>query len=660
MCGICGIVDFGGGGVEERAVARAMTDVLAHRGPDGEGLWGSPSGVLLGHRRLAIIDLAGGQQPMAGCGGRVHVTFNGEIYNFRELQRELEARGHRFHTHSDTETIVHAYEEFGARAVERLRGMFAFAVWDEPRRELLLARDRVGKKPLYYALTARGALVFGSELKSLLEHPDVAREIDPEALDAYLTFGYVPDPLTIFRGVCKLPPGCHLTLREGAKPRIERYWDFPYERVEGGRSAGDKGRARAEDYLEELRALLDEAVRIRLVSDVPLGAFLSGGIDSSTVVGLMARHTERPVKTFSIGFDEDSFNELKFARLAARHFATEHHEFVVTPREITSTVEELVWHFDEPFSDPSSLPTYAVSKLAREFVTVALSGDGGDELFAGYTRYVVDRHRSGFARLPRFVRRGLMGPLSRALPHGARGRNYLHNVALDPLDRYLDSVSTFTSLNKPLLYAEDFRRSLDVGGRGEDRALARFRAIAAGAPTADPLESLLYLDSKTYLPGDILVKVDRMSMAASLEARAPLLDHKLIEFVCRIPPSLKLSGTETKSIFKRAVRGLVPDELLKRPKQGFGMPIQQWINRELRDYIRDVLTGARARGRGYFRPAYVDLLLDEHARGRRDHSFQLWSLFVLELWQRNFVDRAHGGVATASQQTDKLRSRVAV
>jgi asparagine synthase (glutamine-hydrolysing) len=579
-----------------------MCRVIAHRGPDDQGT-AVVGEAALGMRRLSIIDLAGGRQPMTGCTGRHTVVFNGEIYNFAELRRDLEARGHAFRTHSDTETIVHAYEEFGAASVERLRGMFAFAVWDAEGRELFVARDRVGKKPLYYTLTRGGSFVFGSELKSLLEHPEVGREVEPAALDAYLTFGYVPDPLSVFRGVWKLPPGSLLKFRPGAGPRVEQYWDFPYG------PADEEGRATEEELIEELRSLLDEAVRVRLVADVPLGAFLSGGIDSSTVVGLMARHSSRPVKTFSIGFREDSFDELSYARLAARHFSTEHHEFVVTP-EVCHLVDDLIRHFDEPFADSSALPTYVVSKMAREHVTVALSGDGGDELFAGYTRYGVDRRREKFARLPRLVRSGVMAPLSRRLPHGAPGRNFINNVALDPLDA--------------------------------------FREVAAGAPSGDPLDRLLYLDSKTYLPGDILTKVDRMTMAASLEARVPLLDHKLIEFVCRrVPPALKLDGAETKAVFKRAVRGLVPDELLDRPKQGFGVPIEKWINRELRARMRETLLERRTRERGYFEGSYIELLLDEHARGRRDHSMRLWALFVLELWHRSYADGDAGRAAAA-------------
>ena len=493
-------------------------------------------------------------------------------------------------------------------------------------KELFIARDRVGKKPLYYTITPSGTLIFGSELKCLRDHPEFRGQMNTEALDAYLTYGYVPDPLTIFKDVYKLPPGHYLTFGRG-RLRIEQYWDFPYSepQVEPAQSE--------EECLEELRALLDEAVRLRLVADVPLGAFLSGGVDSSSVVGIMARHTPQPVKTFSIGFNEDSYNELKYARIAAKTFGTDHHEFIVTPA-IRDVVDELVWHFDEPFADSSAIPTYMVSKLAREFVKVVLSGDGGDEVFGGYTRYALDRKRSGFARLPRFLRRGMMQPLGRKLPHGARGRNYLYVMAFEPLDRYIEDISIFTRLNKPALYTSDFRQQL-----GTTEAAARFRELAQLSRSGDALDPLLYLDSKTYLPGDILTKVDRMSMAASLEVRVPLLDHKLIEFVCtRIPASMKMKGLETKHIFKRAVSVLVPPEILNRPKQGFGVPIEKWINDQLRDRVRGTLTEPRTQQRGYIEPSYVNLLLDEHERGRRDHATELWALFMLELWQRTFVD----------------------
>lgn len=623
MCGIAGfIAPREADKLSKAELLNRMCSIIAHRGPDDQGTMIDRQAAL-GMRRLSIIDLAGGHQPLSGCDKAVSVVFNGEIYNFRELQRDLEARGHRYHTNSDTESIAHAYEEYGSDCVKHLRGMFALAIWDAPTDKLFIARDRVGKKPLYYTLTPQGTFVFGSELKCLLEHPEVEREINLEALDAYLTFGYVPDPLTIFRDIHKLPPGSHLTFA-GGRITVEQYWDFNFEPFES---------LDENEYLEELRRLLDEAVRLRLVSDVPLGAFLSGGVDSSTVVGLMAQAMTQPVKTFSIGFNEDSYSELKYARVTARHFNTDHHEFIVTP-DICHIVDELVWHFDEPFADSSAIPTYMVSKLAREHVTVALSGDGGDELFAGYTRYVVDRQRSGFAKLPRVLREGVMQPLSRNLPHGARGRNYLHNIALEPLDRYLDSISTFTSLTRRSLYSVEFGKKLHE----RDEMLMQFRNYAAQIHTGDAVDPLLYLDSRTYLPGDILTKVDRMSMAVSLEARVPLLDHKLIEYVTRIPAALKLKGLTTKHIFKQAVRGLIPDELLDRPKQGFGVPIPQWINSELRGRIRETLTEKQTEQRGYFDPGYVNLMLDEHEKRRRDHSAQLWSLFMFELWHRTFIN----------------------
>jgi len=647
MCGIAGFVtpDEHRDAREAREVLERMCQMIAHRGPDDQGVM-IEGPAAIGMRRLSIIDLPGGHQPMSGCDRATTIVFNGEIYNYRELQRVLERRGHRFKTNSDTETIVHAYEEFGKRCVDHLRGMFAFAIWSANDRELFIARDRAGKKPLYYATTPNGTMIFGSELKALREHPELSRDINIEALDAYLTFGYVPDPLTIFCGVHKLPAGHTLTFRHD-RVSIEQYWDFPYQQSQAQPFRTE------DECVDELRALLDESVRTRLVADVPLGAFLSGGVDSSTVVGLMARHTDRPVQTFSIGFHEDSYNELAYARIAAKKFATDHHEFVVTP-DICEVVDDLAWHFDEPFADSSAIPTYMVSKLAREHVKVVLSGDGGDELFAGYPRYAADRKRSGFAQLPRFLREGMMQPLGHSLPHGAWGRNYVHNVALEPLDRYIEDISIFTRLNKPALYTNDFLRQ-----SGKSEAAARFREIALRSRADDPLDPLLYLDSKTYLPGDILAKVDRMSMAVSLETRVPLLDHKLIEFVCaRIPADMKMKGPETKHIFKRAVRDLVPEEILNRPKQGFGVPIDQWINQQLRARVRETLTEACTMQRGFFEPRYINVLLDEHERGRRDHASELWALFMLELWHRKFVDTT-AGVRSADRLTEHFAPMVA-
>jgi len=628
MCGITGFIDFWDRNTnrsfERGQLLKTMSDVIRHRGPDDEGFLLKP-GVALGMRRLSIIDLAGGHQPICGEDGSVTIVFNGEIYNFQELRYELESHGHAFKTNSDTEAIVHAYEEYGPASADHLRGMFVFAIWDDKSNELYLARDRVGKKPLYYSVTTGGTLVFGSEMKSILEHPEVTREINVEALDAYFTLGYVPDPLTIFRNIQKLPPGHYLTFANG-RLRIQQYWDFTFEPAES---------RKPEDYADELRALLNESVRLRLISDVPLGAFLSGGIDSSTVVALMAQHMNQPVKTFSIGFHEDSYNELKYARLTANKLGTDHHEFFVTP-EICDIIDDLVWHFDEPFADPSAIPTFMVSKLARDHVTVVLSGDGGDELFAGYTHYVVQESRRAFSTLPKTLREGMMRPLSYRLPHGAWGRNYLHNISLDPIDRYLDSLSYFTGLTRKALYTSDFQNTLGA----TDKVARSFREYASRVQTNETLDQLLYIDGKTYLPGDILTKVDRMSMATSLEVRVPLLDHKLIDFVTKVPASLKLAGTETKQLLKRVARDLIPAEIVNRPKQGFGMPLEEWINRQLRDQIRETLREPRTRQRGYVKYEYVDLILNEHEKGRRDHSQPLWALLILELWHRRYVDQS--------------------
>ncbi len=608
MCGITGFIsqDKSAPLAERTAQLDRMCRLITHRGPDEQGVF-HETRVALGMRRLAIIDVQHGQQPMFSCGGNLAIVFNGEIYNYQELKADLETRGHRFRTDSDTETIVHAFEEHREKCLAELRGMFAFAIWDKQAEKLFLARDRAGKKPLFYSLTKKGTFVFGSELKTVLAHPEIERKINYAALDAYLTFGYVPEDFCIFENIHKLAPGHFLEFQNG-KIRIEKYWDFPLgEQTE---------RIDEAEYIQELRRLLAEAVKIRLIAEVPLGAFLSGGVDSSAIVAQMARLSPTKVKTFSIGFN------------------TEHHEFVVTP-DIVNEIDRLVWHFDEPFADSSALPTFVVSKLAREFVTVALTGDGGDELFAGYTRYQKHFKPSRLNNLPKFLRCGVFGGASELLPHNARGRNFLRNVSLDHAERYVDSVSQFTKLNRRKLYDKNFRAQMnDSFGAGEQNFIDYANRFAAGS-----LDSLLYLDSKTYLPADILTKVDRMSMAVSLEARAPLLDHKLIEFAARIPANLKLKNQETKYIFKRAGLGIVPDEILYRPKQGFGVPVNVWINDQLRDRIRETLSDSQTVQRGIFNQKYVDVLLGEHQSGRRDHAHALWTLFMLELWQRQFVDQ---------------------
>lgn len=626
MCGIAGFISKEKNlpTAERVSLLDKMCKVITHRGPDEQGTIVKDRAAL-GMRRLSIIDLKSGQQPIFDCSGNLAIVFNGEIYNYQSLKKDLESRGHKFKTNSDTETIVHAYEEFGADCVQHLRGMFAFAIYDFANESLFIARDRVGKKPLFYSLTEQGNFVFGSELKVLIEHGEISKAIDLSALDSYLTFGYIPEEFCIFKGVQKLAPGHFLFFKRG-ELATKKYWDFDY-------SENYKVKTEAE-YIEVLREKIKEAVKIRLISEVPLGAFLSGGVDSSSIVGMMSQISDAPVKTFSIGFNEDTFNELKFARVAAKHFKTEHHEFIVTP-DLVEIADDLVWHFDEPFADSSALPTFMVSKMARDFVTVVLSGDGGDELFAGYTRYVTDKKRSGLEKLPRTIRQNLLKPLSEVLPHGAKGKNFLYNTSLDAIARYIDSISYFGKLKKIELYSNLLKENLN-GDFGKAEQI--YGEIAKNVSSENATDKLLYLDSKTYLPSDILTKVDRMTMATSLEARVPLLDHELIEFVTKIPAELKLKGLETKYIFKKAMEGIVPNEILYREKQGFGVPINEWINSQLKDRIQGVLGEKRTLERGYFEPKYIKILLEEHAKNRRDHSHALWALWMLELWHRRFVD----------------------
>ncbi len=627
MCGITGFIATDSNvPVEPRAALLGrMCDSIYHRGPDEEGTL-VRGRAALGMRRLSIIDIKTGQQPIFNSDGTLAIVFNGEIYNFRDVRAELETLGHQFRTNSDTEVIVHAYDEFGEECLDKLRGMFAFAIWDFSREELFIARDRVGKKPLFYAIASNGDFVFGSELKTILTHGGIELEVDTGALDAFLTFGYVPDEFCMIGGVKKLLPGHFLKVKHG-RVTTQKYWDFDLRPSEVDRSDNDW----AEMLIEQLR----EAVKIRLISEVPLGAFLSGGIDSSAIVALMAELSEKPVKTFSIGFREDSYDELKYARIAAKHFGTEHHEFVVTP-DLYDILDEIVWHFDEPFADQSSLPTFMLSKLAREHVTVVLSGDGGDELFAGYERYSVDRRRNGFSRIPSFFRKGVLRRLSSFLPDSAPGKNYLYNVSLDPISRYIDSISPFNGPRKAKLYTSGFRSAMN----GSCSYGARVFEEHANRPEAgEGLSKLLYLDSKTYLPADILTKVDRMTMANSLEARVPFLDHKLVEMASQMRQDLKLRNGRSKYILKKALHGSIPDEILYREKQGFGVPVGQWINDQLRVRINDDLSAQRTVERGYFERAYVQTLLREHESRRRDHSDPLWLLWMLELWIRKYIDK---------------------
>jgi asparagine synthase (glutamine-hydrolysing) len=626
MCGICGVV--GPGAVDRDALA-AMTAALWHRGPDDDGFYVDERedgpGVGLGFRRLSIIDLETGNQPIGNEDGSVQVVFNGEIYNFRELRRELEAAGHRFATATDTEVIVHLYEEHGAACVERLDGMFALALWDSNARELLLARDRFGKKPLYYA-EVDGGLLFGSELKALLRHPRCPTELDFAAFSRYLALEYVPTPSSIFAGVKKLPGGQLLRWRRGSTS-LERYWDLPFHPDEAplGEAA----------YAAELTRLLRAAVRRRLVSDVPLGAFLSGGIDSSSVVAMMVEELPaHDVKTFSIGFEDRSFDESAHARRVAEHFGTDHHEELFTARTMLDLLPTVADFLDEPFGDASILPTYLLSKFTRGSVTVALGGDGSDELLAGYPTFPADRVARLY-RVPRLLHEDVLVPLAARLPVSTR------NFSLDfKAKRFLRGARLPVELRHPVWlgsFAPDELAALLP--RTPPDPYAQQREAYASAPTSDPLERLVYLYAKTYLQDDILVKVDRASMACSLEVRAPFLDTALVEFLGRVPPRLKLRRLETKRLLKTAMGQILPPGIADRPKKGFGIPIAEWFKGELREALLDELSPERLRRQGLLNAPEVERLLSEHLSGSADHRKPLWTLFMFQLWHDRWLAR---------------------
>ncbi len=630
MCGIAGILDLGGGIIDRTAVERLCAR-LVHRGPDEQGYF-QDGCAALGQRRLSIIDLAGGRQPLCNEDGTVWVTFNGEIYNFKELRVSLEGHGHRFATDSDTEVIVHAYEQYGIEAVKQFRGMFAFALWDGRRRTLFLARDQVGKKPLFYA-EAGGQFVFASELQAILEHPGVRRQADPRAVEDYLTYGYVPAPRSAFQGVCKLPPAHHLTLEvdSGGGARVERYWQLEY---------GPKLRLREEEAAEALLEVLTEAVRLRLVADVPLGALLSGGIDSSLVVALMSRLSNRPVKTFSVGFDERDFDELPYARLVAQRWGAEHHEMVVRANAL-EIVPTLVRHYGEPFADSSAVPTYYVAKLTRERVKVVLTGDGGDESFAGYERYLGNMLAEHYQKLPWLLRHGVLLPLASLVPNALPRRNRLRQARrfLEKADqpaarRYLAWVGYFTPEQKRELLTPEFRDQL-AGYCGEEWFAEQFDAARAAG--AEGLDTPLAVDVRSYLPYDLLVKMDIATMANSLEARSPLLDHKVMEFAARLPARYKLRGTTLKYLLRKVAGSFLPPETLRRRKMGFGVPVGQWLRSGLRPVLEEVLLSPRSLGRGYFRPPAMRRLVREHTEGQQDHTNQLWALLCLEWWHREFI-----------------------
>jgi asparagine synthase (glutamine-hydrolysing) len=615
MCGIAGIFDQGGGPMDEQALLD-MCAAMMHRGPDEGGVHLAP-GVALGMRRLSIIDLSGGSQPVRNEDGTVWVVFNGEIYNFRDLRRELTAAGHVFYTHTDTEVIAHLYEEHGLDCVQHLRGMFGFALWDAKRRQLLVARDRLGVKPLYWTETG-GRLIFASELKAILQVPGVERQINWGSLDHLFTFLTTPSSESIVAGIHKLEPGHVLVASAEKGVSVRRYWAPRFE------PAQDKPESY---FVEGVRGLIEESVKLRMISDVPLGAFLSGGLDSSAVVANMARLTNQPVKTFSIGFAESDFNELRYARMVAERFGTEHHELVLEP-SVVEIVEDIAWYLDEPFGDSSAIPTYLVSQMASQHVTVVLSGDGGDELFAGYDKYLIEGRER--AALPAVARAALRA-LGSVMPDGMRGRNFVNHHGLDAAERYLDASTLFREDQKRRLFTPQAYARVAQGD-----AQAGARALLPGS--GHWLSELQQLDLARALPLDILTKVDRMSMAHSIESREPLLDHKLVEFCGTIPPELQTRNGTGKHVFKQAMRGVLPDEIIDRRKQGFGVPLGHWFRGQLSGFTRDLLLSGPALGRGIFDQAYVLKLIERHERGQ-DLGLQLWTLISFELWCRTFLDR---------------------
>jgi asparagine synthase (glutamine-hydrolysing) len=627
MCGITGILYHDRTrSVPEQLIER-MNNVLHHRGPDDTGAW-VQGNVGLGQARLSIIDLSPlGHQPMCNEDGSVWITFNGEIYNFPELKEELIRKGHQFRSQTDTEAIIHLWEEFGPSCVERLRGMFAIALWDEHQQTLFLARDRMGKKPLFYAALP-DRLVFGSEIKAILQDDDFEITPDLEAIHYYLTYQSVPAPYSAFKGIKKLPPA-HFLLAKGGKVTIKRYWDLSY-----GQKRRVVGEAAERELQEEIIERLREAVRIRLMSDVPLGAFLSGGIDSSIVVALMAELMDQPVKTFSIGFVEDEYNELPYARMVAERYHTDHHEFIVKP-DAQAIFPELVWHYNEPFADSSAIPTYYVSKLARQYVTVVLTGDGGDENFAGYPRYqnldvsaMGDNHFSRFKNHfnnLRFFQHGF--------PHRLQDLQRWKDLTPERW-LYYQRITHFSEYYQKHLYAPAFYEHLD-GKLGVDVMLDKYRHSDA----TNFLDATLYTDLNLYLPDTLMTKTDIAGMTHSLEARMPILDHLFMEFVATIPPELKLKdGTVSKYIFKKAVESYLPQEVIYRKKMGFGVPTDHWFRDELKEMVYDTLLSQRALQRGYFNRDYIQSMLDRHQNGE-NWQYHIWNLLMLELWHLMFLDR---------------------
>ncbi|MEE9423497.1 MAG: XrtA/PEP-CTERM system amidotransferase [Methylococcales bacterium] len=626
MCGIVGIFDLNGPSEIDRELLTRMNQVQFHRGPDEGDIYTDP-GVGLGHRRLSIIDLSSGQQPMVSPDGRATIVYNGEVYNFPELREQLLEKGYSFSTHCDTEVILNAWLEWGEQCVDRLRGMFAFAVWDRKHQSLFIARDRLGIKPLYYAILPNNQLVFGSELKALMVHPAFQRNIDPNAVEDYFAFGYIPDPKTIFHNVFKLSPGYRATIKRGDKTvKPQQYWDLPFT---PNASTDEK------QIQEELIERLSDAVRIRMVADVPLGAFLSGGVDSGAIVALMAEMSDNPVNTCSIGFGHSDFDETDYAQQVAEQFKTNHYVKTVESDDF-DMLDQLVSMYDEPFADSSALPTYRVCQLAREQVTVALSGDGGDENLAGYRRYrwfsAEEKMRN---LLPTSIRSPLFGMLAHIYPKAdwaprpLRAKATFQALARNSLEGYFHSVSFLNDDMRKQLFSDQLKSELQGY-----QAIEVFNRIAKNAPTDDALSTVLYTDFKTYLPGDILTKVDRASMAHSLEVRVPLLDHQFVEWVSGISPDLKLNKGEGKYIFKKSLESRLPNDILYRPKMGFGVPLASWFRGPLKERISDMVLSGPMMESSYFNASHLKTLVNQHVSGTRDHSTPIWTLLMFDAFLR--------------------------
>jgi asparagine synthase (glutamine-hydrolysing) len=637
VCGIAGQFHFAPAKSVDAGLIEKMARILNHRGPDDQGIYVDRN-IGLGHVRLSIIDLSpAGHQPMKieNCVHLAHnqplwIVFNGEIYNFREIREELIRKGHRFHSKTDTEVILHLYEEEGIDCLKRLDGMFAFAIWDPSKERLFLARDRVGKKPLIYSVK-EGSITFSSELKALLLNPDFSKEINPISIHHYLTYQYIPSPHTIFSGIKKLPPG-HYLLCEKGKIKIDRYWNLNFR---------EKRNISLPDAIHEFKDIFERSVRNRLVSDVPLGAFLSGGVDSSGVVATMARLTSQPVKTFSIGFEEIAFDELRYAREIAGRFKTDHHEWIVKP-DVMAILPKLVWHYSEPYADASAIPLFYLSEKARKFVKVVLTGDGGDESFAGYERYLAEKVSRIFNFVPASIRNRVIRPFLDAWPQKnvPRGRmramkRILRSYHPDFRREHIQYLEFFDEAQKEELYTDQFSKL--TGGIDSFGVVEDFFEKVTGLL---PLDQTLYVDSMSYLPDDLMVKTDIATMSVGLEARSPFLDHRLMEFAAALPPSFKMRGFQLKYFLKQAFQNDIPPKLLHRRKMGFGIPLEKWFRGELTDLAKDTLLSERSARRGYFKPAVLKRIYDDHQGGIADHSFRIWALVMLEQWHRMYLDQS--------------------